>query len=387
MSRLHTAIFAASLALAFSAQGVANDKPRPAKGTAELQYRLVEIPYVSPDGREGETRAVSINDRGDVLAVGTDRTQTTPTGIPLENYFIWRRGRVVAELNTPDPAYPYLTALGINNRSEVVGAIATTDPGSAFGGFRGFVWRRGHFTVLGPLPSTGGNTVGVAMNDWGEVAGYSQDSDVDIFLTAFRWYRGRFVELPNPAANSAGAVDINNRGQVVGTISRDGLGLLFDGYVWSRKGSVHFLDSLSGVRGMAPRAINDRGQIVGTAVYPDSSLNRAFLWEDGTVLDLGTLPGAIDSNAQAINVFGTVVGYVTPASGGIVAMVWRDGQMHDLNEMIADDDPLRSRVHLSYASDINNFGWIAANGIDPNSTSVPKQAHGYLLIPIWKHRR
>jgi probable HAF family extracellular repeat protein len=317
--------------------------------------------------------ARNLNDRGEVLVWGNDETQTTPTGVRLDHFYIWRRGQIVTELKTPDPGFPYLTAIRINNRSEVVGALADIDPGSAFGNFRAFVWRRGHFTVLGPLPSTGGNTVGIAINDLGEVAGYSQDSDVEIFRKTFRWLRGRFQELPTTAEMAtASPADINNRGQVIGNSAPDISGP-FRGFLWSRKGSLRFLDS-----SMTASAMNDRGQIVGTVE------NRAALWEDGTVLDLGTLPGASSSSAFAINVFGTVVGAVNYGLSDSTAMVWRDGEMRDLNEMIAVDDPLRSRVHLTSASDINNFGWITANGDDSN---LPLwRQHGYLLIPVWKQR-
>jgi hypothetical protein len=58
-------------------------------------------------------------------------------------------------------------------------------------------------------------------------------------------------------------------------------------------------------------------------------------------------------------------------------MLWRDGEMHVLNELIADDDPLKPNVFLEQAFDINNFGWIVAIG----------GGRGYVLIPVWKHRR
>jgi probable HAF family extracellular repeat protein len=115
------------------------------------------------------------------------------------------------------------------------------------------------------------------------------------------------------------------------------------------------------------------------AFQPSGS--HAFLWEDGSVLDLGTLPGTVESEAQAINEFGTVVGYARPSVGADTAMLWRDGELHDLNDLVAADDPLKSRVRLTGAGDINNFGWIAAGGFD--STYEPWQQRGYVLIPVW----
>ena len=54
--------------------------------------------------------------------------------------------------------------------------------------------------------------------------------------------------------------------------------------------------------------INNRGQVVGHSVAASGNL-RAFLWENGKMVDLGTLPGGNISAAHAINDRGQVVGY------------------------------------------------------------------------------
>ena len=121
-SRLATTIFAASLALALSTHAVSGERPRAARRTAELQYRLIEIPDFTPDGKQGDSAALSLNDRGEVLAFGTDETRAM-NGVAGSHYFIWRHGQIVTELKTPDPAFPMLLARRINNRSEVVGSL------------------------------------------------------------------------------------------------------------------------------------------------------------------------------------------------------------------------------------------------------------------------
>jgi probable HAF family extracellular repeat protein len=381
MARRHIAILTAFLTLVVSTQVFSSERDRAAR-TAELRYRLVEVFRVLPDGQHEDLSALSLNDRGEVLTAGSLRKPTDDDSIPTARNFIWRGGRVVTELVSPDPGFPDVEARHINNRSEVVGSLVWYE-----GGFtvrRAFAWRHGRFVELGSLPGPAPLwSFAFSINDWGEVAGFTIDNDVDLYGTPFRWFRGQSSRVPIDPALSARVLDINNLGQVIGDSSPGPYNPYtgpYGGYVAGRKGSVHFLESLPGSERMSPVAINDRGQIIGTAG------DRAVLWEDGTVLDLGTLPGASFARALDINVFGTVIGLAAYASGDSTAMIWRDGEMRDLNEMIAADDPIGSNVHLVSASDINNLGWIAARGKDA-SRPPDEQGHTYLLIPVWKQRR
>jgi probable HAF family extracellular repeat protein len=380
MSRRHTAILTAFLTLVLSTPVFSSDRAH-ASRTAELQYRLVEVFRVLPDGQREGLAARSINDRGEVLASGSLRdTSNDPVfSLPGPRMFIWRGGRVVTELVSPDPRLPDVEATRINNRGEVTGSRVWYEGG--FTERRAFVWRHGRFIDLVSLPGQPYQfSFAWSINDWGEVAGTTVEDDVTISATPFRWFRGRSSRVPVDPALAANALDINNLGQVIGNsfLRGDPYDGPYGGYVAGRKGPVHYLESLPGSERLSAVAINDRGQIIGTAG------DRAVLWEDGTALDLGTLPGASSTIAAAINVFGTVVGAVIYAPGDSTAMIWRDGKMRDLNELIADD-PDASSVYLMGASDINNRGWIAAWGKDA-SRPPDDQIHSWLLIPVWKHR-
>lgn len=96
----------------------------------------------------------------------------------------------------------------------------------------------------------------------------------------------------------------------------------------------------------------------------DCNVNQAFQWRDGTLTDLGALPGGYNSYAQAINERGKVVGSaengVTDPVLGIAefeAVLWQHGQITNLGTLGGNE---------SLAFDINDRGRIvgtAANAV------------------------
>ncbi len=79
-------------------------------------------------------------------------------------------------------------------------------------------------------------------------------------------------------------------------------------------------------------AINDAGQVVGWSETATGE-THAFLWENGKMIDLGTLPGYAKSIASGINAKDQVVGYseapIQQAPFN-AAFLWQDGTMQDL---------------------------------------------------------
>src|SRR5947207_4984918 len=73
--------------------------------------------------------------------------------------------------------------------------------------------------------------------------------------------------------------------------------------------------------GMWAEAINEPGQIVGTA-----PTGHAALWDHGVITDLGTLGGSF-SSPFALNDAGRVVGWSGTATGEYHAFFWADGVM------------------------------------------------------------
>jgi probable HAF family extracellular repeat protein len=78
-------------------------------------------------------------------------------------------------------------------------------------------------------------------------------------------------------------------------------------------------------------AVNNRGDAVGYSEVAGLDTNRAMLWRDGQLIDLGVLPGLMLSVANDINDHGQIVGwsseyqYARPR-----AVLWQDGQVIDI---------------------------------------------------------
>lgn len=110
------------------------------------------------------------------------------------------------------------------------------------------------------------------------------------------------------------------------------------------------LGSLGGANSTAA-AINDAGQVAGTAQLASGEA-RAFVWDAaGGMRDLGTLAGNY-SYATAINAAGQVAGYSSDGSGFERAVVW------DPVKGIADLGTLGGQGAYSRAFGINDLGQV-----------------------------
>ena len=114
------------------------------------------------------------------------------------------------------------------------------------------------------------------------------------------------------------------------------------------------IGTLGGARSQA-WGLNAAGQVVGWAETA-AGQQRAYLWADGRLTDLGTLPGGEASMAVAVNARGQVVGGSTTAPGqqlggpGTRAFLWQDGRLTDLGTLPGGD--------FSQATGINDAGQV-----------------------------
>lgn len=262
------------------------------------------------------------------------------------------------------------TANAVNNRGQIVGSSTVDTDSSAR---RAFVFDAGRIDALpSPTGRDGDNSEAFDINDGGQIVGAANvASEANGFrFNAILWQQGRVVILGSlPGRSWSIARAINNAGQVVGESFQPvggmggggsaplPMGLPSHAFVW-RNGRMTDLGTLPGGHSSAAWAVNDRGWIVGAADTADGT-QHAVLWRDGTIRDLGTLGGKT-SLAVSINNAGQIVGESDLAAPDRIgntthAFVYRDGRMRDLNAL---SGTLASGNLLASASAINDRGWI-----------------------------
>lgn len=180
------------------------------------------------------------------------------------------------------------------------------------------------------------------------------------------------------------ATGINNHGQVVG-VSGTCANTTPPPYVtashavlWRRDGTPIDLGSLGG--GSGATAINERGDISGTSTDTDG-LPQSFLWTPETrkLVQLVTPAGfvaAVNPCCNTINDEREIVGFMFNADFSVQhAFLWKNGVMVDLNDLIPKDSPWT----LQGAFGINDSGQIAGQGL------INGEVHAFLATPCHQH--
>lgn len=129
-------------------------------------------------------------------------------------------------------------------------------------------------------------------------------------------------------------------------------------FLWT-DGVMTDLGTLPGGTDSCARGINDAGQVAGFSdvVLEDGSVTQhAFFWADGVMTDLGTLGGR-NSWAVGINNLGQVVGYsqFLPDDARVHAFLWADGSMYDLGTLDGDSNGNSMAAAINDSSAI--VGW------------------------------
>jgi probable HAF family extracellular repeat protein len=233
----------------------------------------------------------------------------------------------------------------------------------------------------------GNNAIAWQVNNEGQLPGISQITTPDPTCSVSEpegkpviWERGKIQQLPTISGDPDGvAFAINDRGQAVGftgdCLLQAPLTSLHS-VLWQRDGhrwTATDLSNLGGTEWNQAFGISKRGQVVGQSGLPGNMAFHAFLWSEGGLTDLGTLPGDFVSWAATINNSGQAVGASFDASGNARAVVWENGAMADLNTLIPPGSPWL----LWEALGNNDRGQI----VGPAFNTTSGEFQGYLLTP------
>ena len=206
---------------------------------------------------------------------------------PLTGHgFLLDKG-VFTTIDHPD-AVGETGALGINNRGQIVGAYTDAE-----GTIRGFLLDDGVFTPIdhpdaGAAPGTGTQALG--LNDRGQIVGAYLDAEGGIH--AFLRDKGRgaqrgegvFTTIDHPdGAGRSIAFGINDRGRIVGAYNAGGrdLGFVRDkGRGDRRDEGVFTTIDFPGAAKTLAQAINNRDQIVGSYLDSEGTMHGFLLDDD-----------------------------------------------------------------------------------------------------------
>jgi len=383
-SRFVTLIPAIALfaTLAIPLRLAAQDKPTH-KGK-DHHYKLIDL------GTFGGPSAVLINDcaigGGGACGVLNNRgtvVSQADTSSPNPNYlnanpllppftvpgdpfifhaFQWHRG-ALQDLGTLPGGYNSF-AESISPSGLIAGASenGVFDPLTGWPEAHAVLWQNNgrSITDLGTLEG-GYESEAFSVNDRAQVVGFALNTISDPFgfgtqLRAFLWQNGTMQDLGTLGTGTdAQAYWVNERGQVAGvsftnTTPNSNNGTFCapnvptqDPFLWDN-GNLIDLGTLGGTCGV-PNALNNRGQVVGQSNLAGDIDFHAFLWTSlGPMQDLGTLGGS-NSTANWINDAGDVVGAADTPIPGFHAFIWRHGVMTDLGTLGAG--PCSSAVGIN----------------------------------------
>ncbi len=230
------------------------------------------------------------------------------------------------------------TPQGLNNLGQVVGYYYPANASRN----RPFEYSNGQTRDLFPNDPNGGSAN--AINDRGQIAG-GNGSGPFLYNSA----TGVLASLKLTDRDLANA--INQNGDVAGTYHGAGP---THAYTYSiSTGKFQDINQIGGAGGYSTATgINNLGQVTGSALVGTlaGSHTDAYLYSNGVVQDLGSVPGYVASDGTGINDSGDVIGYAskdinTPTH----AFLYHNGKMNDLGLLI---DPQAS----SFAFGINNAG-------------------------------
>jgi probable HAF family extracellular repeat protein len=346
--------------------------------------------------------ATSVNARGEIVGQSENGIVDPLFGNKEFRAVLWKYGRI-EDLGTFGGKYSVVSA--INNRGQISGLATNSIPdpfsllyqlvGSTDGTqTRAFLWENGEKQDLGTLGGPDAQPFGL-VSERGEIVGVSYTNSSPNPSTnlptadPFLWSKERgMIDLGTLGGVWGLAGLVNNRGQVVGSSSvAADPGACFVGdlanchpFLWKTGQLIDLNTESVGGSPVTANALNDAGDIVGTATFPGRPITDAYLWRNGVATDLGTVGDDCYSEGFAINARAQVVGQSLPCpTNSIRTFLWENGSIIDLNAL---GSPKILRLIEAFA--INDQGEIGGIGVPPGCSDFADDAcgHAFVLVPI-----
>jgi probable HAF family extracellular repeat protein len=246
----------------------------------------------------------SLSVANDINASGQIVGYSTLPGDGSSHAVLWNNGAII-DLGCL-PGGHHCEARSINKNGQIVGFSET-----ASGAYHATVWQNG--TIIDIDANTVGGGRALTNNNHGKIGGFSQVQDGSAVATIWKSTEPLSFTL---RSNLTTILDMNNNGQKLAV--RYGRNL--DRYFLLDNGDGRTdLTQINGAT-FAPTALNDLGQVAG--YLPSPSGTSVIVWQNGTVIDLGPLPGPYYSgHPNNLNNHGQVVGTISTAEGAR-AVLW-----------------------------------------------------------------
>jgi probable HAF family extracellular repeat protein len=275
------------------------------------------------------------------------------------------------DLGTLADGYSSLIA-SINDRGWGFGAAQTgiIDPVTGGPQSVAVLWKSRKVISLGMLAG-GSESIGISINNAGQVVGISDNGVPDPFsmfqigvqIRTFFWQGGDPQDigtLGGPDAVPGPGCNNQRPGVIVGgsytsfTPNASTGVPTVDPFLWDN-GTMTDLGNLGGTMS-GGQCVNNRGEVIGNSNLPGDQTFHAYRWRKGKMKDLGTLGGP-DSQAIWINDAGDIAGSADlPAPGIHDAVIWRHGRIKDLGTL--PGEPCRR------GKAINSWGQVVGGSSD-----------------------
>ena len=295
--------------------------------------------------------AQAVNDSGVVVGWSSEAVLVGGLWTALSRAFMWSSVAGTTDLGADIYPDGHSFAFDINEAGWVVGNHSST--GISTFARRGFLWQPGGAVAFLPFldPLNEPSIEAFAVNNVGLVVG---DSSGSTSAHAFQWDAINGIDaIPGDTTVASSVRGLNDSGAVVGrAVIDDGMGGLEISGLMIDNGQLNLIDAPTGAFRIGGEAVNTHGTVVG------------WVWFEGhSACIIGTFP----PEPVCYSDLPSDKAFVWTAADGLV----------DLTSQVDPADPLAGDVIITSAYDINDRGFIAANGFIAGQLGQ----HAFLLVP------